>query len=149
MSTEFEELERLIAEKTGAPICPVCGTPYIPYNSRQKTCGTEECKREWKNKYLRDRRRRLQEEDYEAYRDYCNEAQRKARRKKRLEETLDEGWAEIEEKYRRMEERDKTVFADGLNYGKRQMERTLALVPKIDVNMDRRQKDDDIHDKDE
>lgn len=149
MSTKFEELERLIAEKTGAPICPICGTPYIPYNSRQKTCGAEECKHEWKCKYLRDRRKRLQEEDYEAYRDYCNEAQRKARAKKRTVDRLDEDLAALEEKYRRMEERDKTVFADGFNYGKRQMERTLALVPKIDVNLDRRHKNDDIHDKDE
>lgn len=149
MSTEFEELERLIAEKTGAPICPICGTPYIPYNTLQKTCGTEECKREWRNRRMRERRKRLQEEDYEAYREYCNEAQRKARAKKRTVDRLDEDLAAIEEKYRRMEERDRTVFADGMNYGKRQMERTLALVPKIDVNLDRRHKNDNIHDKDE
>lgn len=149
MSTKFEELERLIAEKTGSPICPICGTPYIPYNTRQKTCGTEECKREWKCKYLRDRRKRLQEEDYEAYRDYCNAAQRKARAKKRTVDRLDEDLAALEEKYRRMEERDKTVFADGMNYGKRQMEKTLALVPKIDVNMDRGKKNDDLHNKNE
>lgn len=147
MST-FEELERLISEKTGALICPICGTPFVPYNTRQKTCGTEECKREWKNKYLREYRRRLQEEDYEAYREYCNEAQRKTRWKKRGLDEIDENLAEIEERYARMEERDKTVFADGLNYGKRQMERTLAQVPKIDVNLDRGKKDnDDIHDK--
>ena len=98
---------------------------------------------------MRERRKRLQEEDYEAYRDYCNEAQRKARRKKRAVDRLDEDLAAIEEKYRRMEERDKTVFADGMNYGKRQMERTLALVPKIDVNLDRSKDNDNIHDKDE
>lgn len=149
MSTKFEELERLIAEKTGSPICPICGTPYIPYNSRQRTCGTEECKREWKNKYLRERRNRLIAEDKAAFNHFHAEAQRKSRQKKKQRDQTERNYERIREHWERVAEFDKIIAEHGLEYGKYQMEKTLALVPKIDVNLDRGKKNDDLHNKNE
>ena len=129
----FEELEKILAANIEGSICPVCGTPYIPFNRNQKTCGTKDCKRQWRNQYFRERNRRMREEDLDAFREYRAEAQRKTRAKKRAVRDAERRLDAMQEYVNKTEEKDKR-FEDGLNYGKRQVEKTLALVPKIDVS---------------
>ncbi len=129
----FEELGDIIREQ-GIDICPICGTPYSRYHRRQRTCGTEECKRLWKNKYLRERRERLIAEDKEAYNLAHAEAQRKSRHRKKAKERADRNYAKLQEHWERIAKFDDAVENHGIYYGKRQMEKTLALVPKIDVS---------------
>ena len=58
----------------------------------------------------------------------------------------DTNYRVIEDRYRRIEEANKNIT--GIDYGKRQAERTLAMIPKIDVNMGGA-KDDNVHSKNE
>ena len=81
----FDELNAIVAEKAGVDICPICTTPFYRRDARQKTCGTNECKRLWKNKYLRERRMRLIAEDKELFNFLHAEAQRKSRHKERYD----------------------------------------------------------------
>lgn len=131
----FEELERIIKDDTGITICPVCGTPYEQYHSRQRTCGTDECKRLWKNKYLRERRKRLISEDKEAFNIYHANAQRKSRHKKKRLEEVDEDLIKAQEYWERREAQNCLAISDGKEYAERQIADTLAKVPKIDVNI--------------
>ena len=128
----FDELNKIVAEEAGVHICPICQTPFEPINKRQKTCGVKECQRLYKNQYLRERRRRLMEEDIDAWRKYQADAQRKSRRKKKALEVIDTNLQKLQNYWDAQQE--KHIETDGLEYGKKQAERTLAKVPKIDVS---------------
>ena len=129
----FDELGAIIAEQTGLKICVVCGTPFKPYNSRQLTCGTEECRRERKNVQMRDKEK--SEEEKERHRKW----REKQRRNKRKEEEYDK----IIERTQRQIEFDNYIREHGHEYGKLQMQKTLALVPKIDVNINNGEKENE------
>lgn len=136
----FEELGKIISDEAGVDICPMCATPFRRRDARQKTCGTNECKRLWKNKYLRERRQRLIAEDKELFNFRHAEAQRKSRHKKRAERIARENreTAEPDTISIKNIERLESFFvmqepAD--EYAERQKAKTLALVPKIDVNL--------------
>lgn len=129
----FDELNKIVAKEAGIDICPVCGTPFERRHKAQKTCGTDECKRLYKNNYLRERRKRLMEEDIEAYRKHRREAQRKSRRKQRELELAEKNLEKAQEYWDKRAERH--IETDGIEYGKKQMERTLAMIPKIDVSV--------------
>ena len=127
----ISELEKIIEEQTGNKVCPICSTPFNPRHSRQKTCGSPECKRAFHNEYLRERQKRLKEEDKEAFNKYHAAANKKWRKKQKFLEELDE----LQEYCK-----EQTILAEtinlnvtGLDYGKKQIEKTLASVPKIDV----------------
>lgn len=149
----FDELDALMRE-AGIDICPMCGTPFDKRDDRQKTCGTSECKRLWKNQYLRERRLRLIAEDKEAFNLRHAEAQRKSRHKKRIEREIVEAEAE-EQSTMSVEEIDRleSLFimkkpAD--RYAELQKEKTLASIPKIDVEGFRKEieTNDNLHDND-
>lgn len=128
----FDELNEIVAKEADVNVCPICGTPFKGYHKGQKTCGTDECKRLYKNNYLRERRKRLMEEDIEAYRKHRREAQRKSRRKQRELELAEKNLEKAQEYWDKRAERH--IETDGIEYGKKQMERTLAMIPKIDVS---------------
>lgn len=131
----YDELNAIIKE-AGINICPVCGVPFDKYHLRQKTCGSDECKRLWHNKYLRERRLRLITEDKELFNFRHAEAQRKSRRKKRAERIAFEN------------ARSDTISVDNIerleslfvmrtpadNYAEQQKAKTLAAVSKIDTS---------------
>ena len=125
----FDELGAIIAENTGLKVCPICGTPFKPYHSRQKTCGTEECKRENHKTQMREREK--SGEELERRREANRRWRAKQRRLKKREEQLDE----IIERTQRQIDFDNYIKEHGHEYGKLQMQKTLALVPKIDVNL--------------
>lgn len=129
----FDELNEIVAREAGVNICPICGIPYEKYHSQQKTCGTDECKRLWHNKYMRANRKQKYKENADAFREYRREAQRKSRRKKRKTELVDKSYQQLENYW--LDKANRHIETDGLEYGKKQMARTLAQVPKIDVNI--------------
>ena len=128
----FDELSEIVAKEAGVNVCPICGTPFMPRHKDQKTCATTECKRLYKNNYLKERRKRLREENLEEYRKIRAEAQRKSRRKKRQAEIADKNYEKMQNYWEEQAERH--IETDGIDYGKKQMERTLAMIPKIDVS---------------
>lgn len=130
----FDELNEIIAEDAGVNICPICGTPFQKRNARQKTCGSSECKRLWKNKYLRERRTRLIAEDKDLFNFRHAEAQRKSRRKKKGLMVADENLRRAQEYWERREAKNNLALSDGKEYAERQIADTLSKVPKIDVS---------------
>ena len=133
----FDELNAIVAEQAGVDICPMCGIPFHRRDSRQKTCGTDECKRLWKNKYLRERRLRLIAENKELFNFRHAEAERRRRRKKRAAQIEHEN-AEQDTISAKDIDRLESLFvmrtpAD--EYAERQIAKTLAMIPKIDVNL--------------
>lgn len=135
------ELEKLFQEK-GLKVCPICGMPFDPYHRRQRTCGDARCMRLWKNAYLRNRTKELREQDLEGWRKYHREAQRKYRAKlqelKRAEQELDT----LREYAQRQEKFDKFVTEHGHEYGKYSAAKVLATVPKIDVNLEKKDEEE-------
>jgi hypothetical protein len=144
----FDELSEILREEAGINVCPICGTPFEKRYKQQKTCGTDECKRAHKNKYLRERRRKLLEKDREVFNKHHREAQQRYRNKKRGREAYEQSLDKVAEYWQRAKEKREEVYEDGFNYGKRQMERTLAMIPKINVNLEGSKTNDDVHDKD-
>lgn len=128
----------------GHKFCCICGTPFKPYHSRQKTCSSPDCRRQAHNAYMRDRRKRLIEKDPEAWRKYRREAMRRYRGKKRELIARDRQLKELEKHWQRQAEFDRKISEYGMEYGERQKMKTLASVPKIDVNLEGR-KDDTLH----
>ena len=145
---DFDELSKILHEEAGINVCPICGTPYDKRYKQQKTCGNEECKRLYKNKYLRERRERLIAEDREAYNKKHADANRKYRNKKRDAEVVDRNLQKLQDHWERVAGIPDEGADDGFYYGKRQMAKTLAMIPKIDVNMGGA-KDDNVHSKNE
>lgn len=143
----FDELSKLVADEIGQSVCVICGMPYKPRRPNQKTCGNEGCKREWHRQYQRDYIERLREESPEELKRYRRESQRKHREKMKRIDHADTNYRVIEDRYRRIEEANKNIT--GIDYGKRQAERTLAMIPKIDVNIVGGKKHDDVHDQNE
>lgn len=147
----FDELSEILKEEAGVDVCPICGTPYEKKHPKQKTCGKKECKRAHKNKYLRERRIRLLEEDREAFNKKHAEAQRKYLNKGKNKEITERNIDKVEAYWNETEEEvEVEVYEDGVYYGKRQMQKTLAMIPKIDVSLygKERKENDDVHSKD-
>lgn len=133
----FDELGKIVEEQTGLKTCPICGTPFKPYHSRQKTCGTDECKREHKNKYMRERIDEADDEQASKWREKKREANRKWRAKQRRLKKRGEQLDEIIKRTQRQIDFDNYIREHGLEYGKLQMQKTLALVPPIDLNINK------------
>ena len=129
----FNLLNEIIEKEAGVSICPICGIPYDKYHKNQKTCGTDECKRLWHNQYQEERRRKMLTENPDEFRAYRREAQRKTRQKKRKAKVADGNYQKLESYW--VNKADRRLETGGHEYGKRQVEKTLAQVPKIDVNI--------------
>ena len=143
----FDEIEKIMTE-AGINICPICGTPYSKYHSRQKTCGEKECRRKWDNMRVKAWKEKQLAEDPERYRERDNEAERRYRRKKRALEERDRQLEEIQDHWQKTDDFDKYISESGMDYGKRQAEKLLASVSKINVNMGGNDYDD-VHSEDD
>jgi len=132
----FDALDEIIAKNAMVHICPICGTPFREYHRRQKTCGTEECKRLWRNRYYEERRRKKLSEDPESLRAYRREAEKKTREKKKETEMMRRNYKKMQSYWERQLDTELKMeeAEDGHEYGKKQVEKTLAQVPKIDVS---------------
>lgn len=127
----FDELNEIVAKEAGVSICPICGVPYEKYHSRQKTCGTKECKRLWHNRQVDAYRNELREKDADAYRESRRITQRKSRQKKRKAKLAEARYERLASYW--VNKNDRVLESGGHEYGKKQVEKTLAQVPKIDV----------------
>jgi DNA repair exonuclease SbcCD ATPase subunit len=143
----LSELEKIVSD-AGINICPICGTPFDKYHKRQKTCGTEECKKEWAKQRSRKWYEKFKERDVDEYRKYHREAQKKHRDKKRRLMERDEQLEDIQKRWEKVKAFDDYVSDNGINYGKLQMEKTLASVPKIDTTIGGKPSDK-LHSKDD
>lgn len=131
---DFTQITKILND-AGIHVCPICGTPFQPYHSRQKTCGTEECKKAFHNQYVQARVKRLKAEDPEAWRDYHAKANKRWREKQKGIRQREEELKELQERWEKQSEFDKKIAEYGFEYGKRSAEKVLATVPKIDVNI--------------
>ena len=128
----LEELTEILNKEAGITCCPICATPFKAYHSRQKTCGSPECKKVYNSRHVSESAKTKRRESPEDYRKYKREQMMRYRRKQAFAEKLDE----TEEYWKgRSEVNDRIV---GLDYGRRQAEKTLSNVPKIDTNIERR-----------
>lgn len=131
---DFTQITKILND-AGIHVCPICGTPFQPYHSRQKTCGTEECKKAFHNQYVQARVKRLKAEDPKAWKKYHADANRRWREKQKEIRQREEELKELQERWEKQSEFDKKISEYGHEYGKRSAEKVLATVPKIDVNM--------------
>lgn len=131
----FDELAKIIEQEAGVKVCPICGTPYTPYHSRQKTCGSNECKKESHNAYMRERLTNVDEEQAEKIRERKRKNNRRWREKQRRLKKREQQLDEIIERTQRQIEFDNYIREHGHEYGKLQIQKTLALVPPIDLNI--------------
>jgi hypothetical protein len=95
---------------------------------------------------MRERAKRLREEDIDLWRKYHREAVRKCRAKKRERIKRDAQLKQIEEGWEKQADFDDFITAHGHEYGKLSAEKVLAKVPKIDVTLGG--KHDNVHGKD-
>lgn len=131
----IKELNDIIEKEAGVNICPICGTPFEKFHYRQITCGTDECRKSQRAKYMREYTEKQKAEDIEAYRKKNAERERRYRRKKKGLDILDENLKRAQEYWERQEAKRFLEKDDGKTYAQRQVEKTLASVPKIDVNI--------------
>ena len=128
----LDKLTEILNKETGITCCPICATPFKAYHSRQKTCGSPECRKIYHSRYVSETAKAKRRESPDDYRKYKREQMAKYRRKQAFAGKLDEA----EEYWKsKIEVNDRIV---GLDYGQRQAEKTLANVPKIDTNIERR-----------
>ena len=140
----LSELEKIL-NADGVSVCEICGTPYTPRSSRQRTCGAPECKRQSHNNYLRERNRKLKEKDSASFNKYQAEANKKWRSKKRSLEKRGQELNELKKHWEARSEFDRKVTEYGDRYGEVSAQKVLATVPKIDVNLERRNEDGNLH----
>lgn len=145
----YDELNEIVAKEAGVSICPICGIPFTKYHSRQVTCASSECKKAHRAIYLKKRTERLQEEDIDLFRQKRNEAQKRYRRKQKKLKTADDNLKKAQDYWARREQSLQTESPDGRGYAEEQIRKTLSQVPKIDVKLERRNKDDNVHHQDD
>ena len=143
----IEELQAILLEKNQFRFCPICGTPFVPQNSRQKSCGAPDCKRLMHAEYMRFYREKQKAENPEAWKERRRRVQRRYREKKRKRVERDEQLKDLQSRWKKQEEFEKKIAEYGDRYGEVQAAKILQSVPKIDVRMVR--KHDNIHDKDD
>lgn len=132
---DLKNIESVLQSNTELKICPICGIPYRPYHSRQKTCGNPECSKAHHNEAVKERNKKLKAEDPEGYSEKTRRASRKYRQKIRALNNREAQLKELSKQWEKQLDFDKKIADYGLDYGKRSAEKTLASVPKIDVNI--------------
>lgn len=127
-----------IVEEAGLSVCPICGIPFKKYHSRQRTCGAPDCKRVCHNQYLKEHREKLKAENPEVYNKKKADANRKWRAKRKAIEGREEQLLDLQDHWKKQSDFDKFVTEHGHEYGKYSAEKVLAMVPKIDVSLDKK-----------
>lgn len=130
---DLNEIELTLKKETDLRVCPICGMPFKPYHSRQKTCGDSECKRIHQCETVKRRTAERKAEDPEEYNTSRRRSVEKYRRNKKKLGIRESELKQLSQKWERQLDFDKKISEYGLEYGKRSAEKTLANVPKIDV----------------
>ena len=139
---DLTKIESILQAEAELKVCPICGTPYKPYHSRQKTCGSSECIRINRSEATKRRNAERKEENPEEYRASRRASVQRYRQKKRAMVNREAQLKELSEQWEKQTEFDRKVTEYGMEYGKRSAEKVLANAPKIDVNIERREEDE-------
>lgn len=135
------KLEKILSEQSGNKFCPICGTPFKPYHSRQKTCGSKECKKQYHSEYVNSYNRNLRRNNPELTRKRTRDSMRRFRAKKKNVNDIDEELGRQLEYWEKQERFDRKIAEYGDRYGEVQKQKILEQVPKIDVGTKGEQKD--------
>lgn len=139
----IDDIEKALLHEANLKICEICGLPYKPYHSRQKTCGSADCKRKHHINYVREHTNTIMAENRELYLQKRREYSRRARAKKKKTKARERQLKELSERWQKQSEFDQKVEKYGLDYGKRSAEKVLETVPKIDVSGFKKEKDNE------
>lgn len=140
----LSEIEKIMSE-AGIHSCEICGTPFTPYHGRQKTCGSSECMAEYHRRYVSEYNRKRRRENPEVVRRYGAQKMREYRAKQKAIKKRERQLNEMADRWKKQEELDKKIAEYGIEYGKHSAEKVLATVPKIDVSIERREPNDNVH----
>ena len=129
---QIEDLIKLLENESGSGIkyCEACNTPFMPRIKTQRFCGSAECKKVRDRKYSKAYREEKMTHD--KHNEYARQARLRYKSKRQFLNHLDE-W---EERINKQKEFDRIIEEHGLNYGAWQKQKTLELVPKIDVSLE-------------
>lgn len=144
----LENLENILSEHSGNKYCPICSTPFKPYNSRQKTCGSPECKKQYHAEYVKEHNRKFRKENPTAARERSKKSMRKFRAKQKAVENRIDNLGKQLEYWEKQEEFDRKIAEYGHRYGEVAADKLIKSIPKIDTSLEGNQ-DDTVHDKDE
>lgn len=131
----FEEIQRIVSEQSGVNLrqCNICGMTYKPRTSRQKTCGSPECRKAWNKISQKNTLAKKTPAQIEEYKQKHKEANKRWRKKQKRMVKYSDGLKISQEKFERLKHFDEVVEAHGLDYGEWQAKKTIESVPKIDV----------------
>ena len=129
------ELEKILSKESGNKFCPICATPFKPHHSRQKTCGSPECKRIYHAEYVKNYNQKLRKDNPELTRRRTRDSMRKFRAKQRAVEDRNDELSRQLEYWEKRAEFEKKITAYGDHYGEVSAEKLLEQIPKIDTSM--------------
>ena len=132
---DLKELEAILSENSENKFCPICSTPFKPYHSRQKTCGSPECKKAYHAEYVKNYNKRFREENPIVAKRRRRESMRRFREKSKTLEGRNDDLGKQLEYWEKREEFDRKVAAYGAKYGEVSAQKTLEQVPKIDTTI--------------
>lgn len=130
---KLDEIEIALQKESGLKMCVICGMPFRPYHSRQKTCGSAECKRAHHINCVIARTERIKRERPNEYKAFRRECSRRARAKKKALKARETQLKALAERWEKQKEFDDKISKYGIEYGKRSAEKVLSTVQKIDV----------------
>lgn len=129
------ELESILSEQSENKFCPICATPFKPHHSRQKTCGSPECKKAYHAEYVKNYNRRLRKEHPYETRERKRESMRKFRARQKAVEDRNDELGRQQEYWEKRAEFEQKIAKYGDKYGEVQAQQILERVPKIDTSM--------------
>lgn len=128
---KLQTMQTILSETTGSRYCPICGTPFKPYHSRQQTCGSVECKKAYHDQWIKDDKAK----DPDKHRKRHTEANRKYRIRKRLAQIDANNSDLVAEHWEKRQSFDEKIAEYGDHYGEVQAKKILESVPKIKTEL--------------
>lgn len=131
----LNEIEKILANSTGIRTCEICGLPFRPYHSRQKTCGSPDCRKASHAESARAKAEERKRDDPEGYREKRRSSSKRSRQKRKRLENREAQLKEIAVRWEKQQNLGEKIAEYGDRYGEVSAQKVLATVPKIDVNL--------------
>lgn len=113
--------------------CKYCGCDiWSIRNANVFRCKSADCKRAYQREWIKERDRLLGKEELQLIKNKKKDANREYARRSRANDKKVES---ARDRAKRLLEQDRKFAELNVNYGKWQIQQTLASVPKIDVNL--------------
>jgi len=130
------ELEKILSKESGNKFCPICATPFKPYHSRQKTCGSPECKKAYHAEHVKKYNQKLRKENPALTRERTRNSMRRFRAKQKAVEARNDDLGRQLEYWEKRAEFEKKIAEYGDHYGEVSAEKILEQIPRIDTSME-------------